>query len=987
MSTGREGASAELLPTSRHRRNVVALPVDPTDEELVRAWTLSEADKALVSRHREEYQHSFAIQLCVMRAYGRSLADYRGVPVRILNHVGQQLHFPPVLVVSPPPREATDLDHERRIREYLGIGPFEKATQQRLERWVQERATEGLVPDHIYPRAEDLLRSWKVLLPSPSTLERLIDSACARAQDAVFERVERGLSPERKAALDALLDVPEGDQKSTLFRLREYPPGAKAPVIASYIRRYHLIRSVDRTSEDLAGVAPDLVRHLANLTKQYDVANLKRFAPPKRHAMIACLLSEARKTILDLVVEMNDQFLTELLRHSRKAFEARHRDFRRKAKDGMDTLAEAVAFLLDHERPRETALTELLMEKDEASLLAAIANWRTFTRIEERGLLDELGARYSHLRRYLPEFFRLPFEAEPGNQAVLDGIALVQKLDANEIDELPVDSPSQFVPPSWRFALEREDGTPDRRVWETALALAVRDRLRSGALYLSESRQHVSFWNLVYNEHLWAEERPRAYAQLSLPMEADGVPLRLSKEFDDAARHVEHGLSENPFAAIENGRLRLKQPEAIPTPRGVGQLRRVIEAHLPPAQIEDLLVEVDSWCDFTKEFRPEGGYEPRAENLYVTLLAALIAQGTNFGITAMARSADGVTVDSLQHVCHRFIREETLRAANAALVNYHHRLAPSSLWGEGTISSSDGQRFVVRRDSLLSAYYPRYFGYYERAVTVYTHVSDQYSVFGTRAISCAPREALWVLDGLLENNTVLRPHEHATDTHGYTEHIFGLCYLLGYSFTPRIRDLGDQQLYKTVTPATYGRVEGLFKGKIDMDLVREQWDSLVRVAASLANHTSPAHVIVQRLISASPSDRLAKALTHLGRAVKTIYILRYIQEEDLRRRVQLQLNRGESRHELARVLFFANCGEFQKGDYEEIMNKATALSLLSNAVLVWNTVKIGEIVDRLRAAKQPVEDAHLARISPLLHAHVTPSGKYRFEKARQRDEA
>jgi len=102
----------------------------------------------------------------------------------------------------------------------------------------------------------------------------------------------------------------------------------------------------------------------------------------------------------------------------------------------------------------------------------------------------------------------------------------------------------------------------------------------------------------------------------------------------------------------------------------------------------------------------------------------------------------------------------------------------SVVWGDGTRSSSDGQWFGVQAGSLLGALYPRYFGYYDRAVTVYTHTSDQFSVFGTRAISCSAREAVYVLDGLLENDTILRPREHSTDTHGFTEHLFGLCYLL-----------------------------------------------------------------------------------------------------------------------------------------------------------------------------------------------------------------
>jgi len=123
----------------------------------------------------------------------------------------------------------------------------------------------------------------------------------------------------------------------------------------------------------------------------------------------------------------------------------------------------------------------------------------------------------------------------------------------------------------------------------------------------------------------------------------------------------------------------------------------------------------------------------------------------------------------------------------------------------------------------------------------------------------------------------------------------------------------------------------------------------------------------------------------LGRVVKTIHILRYSHDVQLRQRVQKQLNRGESRHALARRLFFANQGAFRHGDYHEIMNKVTALSVLSNAVLVWNTVRIGEIVAALEGAPgNPVAHDHLARISPLANTHVIPSGTYRFPRTSDR---
>jgi TnpA family transposase len=141
----------------------------------------------------------------------------------------------------------------------------------------------------------------------------------------------------------------------------------------------------------------------------------------------------------------------------------------------------------------------------------------------------------------------------------------------------------------------------------------------------------------------------------------------------------------------------------------------------------------------------------------------------------MSASVQGITVDMLRRVLHDYVREDTLTAASAAIVNCHHALPLSAVHGTGTISSSDAQRFGIRASSLLASYYPRYYGYYEKAIGIYTHISDQYSVFSTKVISCSPREALYVLDGLLDNNTILQIREHTTDTHGYTEIVFALC--------------------------------------------------------------------------------------------------------------------------------------------------------------------------------------------------------------------
>jgi len=204
--------------------------------------------------------------------------------------------------------------------------------------------------------------------------------------------------------------------------------------------------------------------------------------------------------------------------------------------------------------------------------------------------------------------------------------------------------------------------------------------------------------------------------------------------------------------------------------------------------------------------------------------------------------------------------------------------------------------------------------------------------------------------------------------------------LLGYYFMPRIRDLKDQQLYRVDKNASYGVFTPLLNKTANLDIVEEQWESMIRVAQSLKNRTAPAHVIVQRLVSSFPSDRLSKAFTNLGRIIKTEYILRYITDPALKRTVQLQLNKGEYRHRLPRWIFSADQGEFSTGDYEEIMNKASCLSLVSNVMLYWNTIKIDGIVGTLREQGENIDDEILSHISLLPYKHVLPNGTYFIEE-------
>jgi TnpA family transposase len=955
----------EQFLSKRKRYQPISLPQEFSDEEMVKDWTLSAADKAEVSQYRPNYQLFVVIQLCAVRLYGRFLSDVHHLSARIVNYLAQQLDLPPSLTIEVPERKATYSQYRKNILTYLGFQKFDSPAQTNLETWLEEQAKQGFLPDALFQQAEQYLLARRTLLPGPSVLERLIIRVCSEVHIHLFTSIYERLSPDLRQTIDQLLSISEGEPRSLFRQLKAYPPAAKISSLRTYLKRYQTLAEIELDGFNTALIEPAFQEYLFKLTKKYNATQLKRFAGPKRYALMLCFLLETRKNLLDHLVQMHDQYIQEICRKSRNAYEKKHRELRKRQKKAVDTMLYATHLLLDWSEGEPLSHTEFWQRINRSDLQASSADLKIFQQLTERGYGDLLLARYPTLRKYFADFIQLPFAVEPGSEPLMEAIKLVRKLDANQLKQLPANVATGFVPKELRNSLMDDQGRINRNAWEMGLALALKDALRSGDLYLPQSKQHLSFWDFMLSETQWEAVKMSAYVDLKQPQKQEAV-VTLTQQFEQGVLSAKEQFPLDNFAQIDQGKLKLKRDDKAVLPDNVTKLQRVINASLPTIRIEQLLMEVDQLTGFSQhsqQFTPIQGHHSRPKHFYKTLLAVLISQATNLGLVSMAASVNGVTLDMLRQVLYFFVREETLKAASTEIVNRHHQLPLSAIHGTGSFSSSDAQRFPIRASSLLAAYYPRYYGYYEKAIGIYTHVSDQYSVFSTKVISCSPREALYVLDGLLENNTILQVQKHTTDTHGYTEIVFALCFLLGYDFMPRIRDLKDQQLYRIDKNADYGPFTPLLKKTADLALVEEQWEPMIRVALSLKQRTVPAHTVVQRLTNSFPSDRLSKAFTNLGRIIKTQYILRYLTDPQLRRIVQRQLNKGEYRHKLPRRVFFADQGEFTTGDYEEIMNKASGLSLVSNAILYWNTIKINEIVESLRQQGEVIDDESLSHIS------------------------
>ena len=353
------------------------------------------------------------------------------------------------------------------------------------------------------------------------------------------------------------------------------------------------------------------------------------------------------------------------------------------------------------------------------------------------------------------------------------------------------------------------------------------------------------------------------------------------------------------------------------------------------------------------------------------------------------RISQAINATELERTVNWFFSLEGIRAADDRVVALMDQMELPNKYRripEQLHTSSDGQKFEVRHDSLNTSYSFKYAGK-DQASSAYSFIDERHILWYPTVFSAAERESAYVIDGLMQND-VIKSDIYSTDTHGYSEAIFGTAHLLGFSYAPRIKNLKKQKLVIFKSRRGLDRSQWKIKPSkyIDTDLIISHWDEILRFIATIKLKEVTASDIFRRLNSYSKQHILYKALKAFGQIIKSLFILHYIDEVELRQAIEKQLNEVELSYKFTRAVSVGNPKELIETEKQEQEIAESGKRLIKNCIICWNylylTQKLGDTTD---AQERDALLEALRNGSIISWQHINLLGEYDFSEEKLQD--
>jgi len=994
---------ALLSILSDQEKRLFEAPPALTASDRVLCFSLTPNMKRSIARMENHHVRAgFLIQLAYFRAKARFFT-IKKTKKRDLRYVQSILQCGEINLDKY--NSTINARHRSRILSLLGWNQLSSLENSVLESYALRQAHNQIKPRELFIGLVDQCWKHQLCVPSYTELQHLISASINHSEKRLIDHLVTYLDVKHISTLDALFfqhSRKDERNKMLVTDLKKIEQGLKPGKIQKSVDEFYIVKKVFTEFETLYSTwdfSVSSTEYYANWFIKADYQQQQQLKHYRGYLHLLAFIKHQFYSRHDALVDGFIKCVNSALSTATSKLAQRELDTKKERQSALQVLhnshkslsefGKAVIAIVESKdaTPNEKyfkieALANALeeMSNEEENKLALIDDYLSEA-AKNRSYYELLTLLSNKLQRRVSRILLVLQFDEPSSDP--DLIEAIQYFRSNET--IGLKAPIQFLSNTDKDNLYRDDKL-NVPLYKCLLFVHVAKGIKSNKLNLKHCYRYRALQDYLIDEKHWKSNKEQILHDAGLSHFADGkaylatLKVKLSEKFQSVNETILN--HRNPyFKTLTNGK------PSISTPSIDSSNKEFISSTLSQegfTSIRKVLSEINAATNFTQSLEHFSQKSSKMKPTEETLLAGIISKGCNIGVRKLAGISTGINEHVLHNAVNWCLELNTVIEANRKIVKMIHGLdlANHDIYKPEIIhSGSDGRKVNVSVDSLHANYSFKYFGR-DKGVTMYTFVDERQSIFHSTVFSSSDREAAYVIDGLLQNDTPTK-QIHSTDTHGYSEQIFSATHFMGVDFAPRLKNVGSQRLVsfssrKTLQKKGYALLPSR---TVDVKLILRHWDDILRFMATIkTNHTSASQLFL-RLNSYSRSNPLYRALQEFGRIIKSNFILTYYDDVTLRQQIQKQLNRVEQTNKFAHAVFFDNDQAFQVGTKEEQQIATACQVLLQNSIILWNYMYLSNlIIETPDKSQQKKLLESISQGSVITWSHVNLRGEYDFTR-------
>jgi len=919
-----------------------------------------------------------------------------------LDYVAHQLSLSPDDIHVPQYQERLYRVHKTKILELCGIKKFDDSAREAVTKEVTVMVRSQLKPRHIFQQVLDILLRDSIEVPSYHSLVEVIGGRMGDYKKDLVGIVQRILTDENRDLLDGLFEKEhtDGEEKFQRYKLtlfKKYHQSTKPAKVKANTEDLSTLSALFHNLEQVIAaldLTDDGIEYYAQSVLKFQVFQMLRRSDEDRYLHVIAFIVHQYFKLQDGLVDTLIQVVQKTankVSEQQKTFYFEQRgerqkhyndlaDYKRRSKEAFEHISAVLqSSLTDAQKlaqikaiiPPPEQLLEAPQEEDP---------------MEKDTYYAFLKAKSLAVQKRVSDIIR-KVEFQPGSSDLMKAVEYYKVKNSDVDKHAPID----FLEAKER-ELVFEDGKFQVSLYKVLFFQAVCDGIKAGALNLQYSYRYRSLDDYVISEEDWEQHKAEYLkrAKLEKFADVDSVLKRLSTQLHEqylkANTHILSG--ENKLIKFHHGTFSLITP-----PEDASEEEQTLADVFPKGtyvSLLEVLSTANACCHFLdKSFNHFLHTNIRQRPSDNAFFAGLIGLGCNLGLERVAQVSPLINPSELDTATTWYFSLENINNSSDDIISFTDSLDLPNIYRrkQGFLhTSSDGQKRDTRPESLNASPSYKYFGQ-RSGGSIISFIDERHLLFHGDVINSADREALYDIDGLMHDN-VLKSDMHSVDMHGFSETIFGATNLLGFYLAPRLKRLGHQHLYAFEKRKVY-EDQGfkiLPQKYANETIIREQWDDMLRLAATIKLKITPASQIFKRFNSYTKQHKLYQALKAYGRITKTLFILTYIDDVELRQAIEKQLNKVEHSQKFASAVYYGGNQEFLQATKEEQQKTEACKRLIQNAIILWNYLYLSKkIMDENDEAKRKQILKTIQSGSVVTWSHVHLHGEYDFSEEKLRD--